>query len=52
MASKEQYKQTKQKQTPRYREQTYGCQREGVGGLGQGEGTDKYRLVIIKQSWG
>ena len=33
----------------RHREETDGCQREGVRGLPEnGEGTEKYKLVVTK----
>ena len=51
--SKEQYKQTEQKQTHRYRGQMDGVTR-GEGGWEtgwKGEGDNKYKLVVTKQSW-
>ena len=53
--SKEQNKQTKQKLTRGYREQTDSCQMggRGVRGLGEkGEGIKKYKLADTKQLWG
>ena len=47
--SKEQNKQTKQKQIHRYREQTKGCQMRGAGGLNiQSEGIKNYKLVVTQ----
>ena len=51
MGSKKQ-KQTKQRQTHRYREHFDGCQMRGAfGGVDKkGEGIKKYKLVVTEQS--
>ena len=44
----------KQKQSHKYGEQTDGCQMEGGMGMPgkKGDGIKKYKLVVMKQSWG